>query len=254
MLSDALHLERKGGRCAHQPHVQVSTLLGILGKKPDTSTFFEEAVSERSHKVAWTGCMVSLTTPTRSPLKVSTVARGASTLADTYAPHDILREPSHTLALDHGSLTTRKRYTRDPQCKLPRAPGRSLAAALSNAYREHQRRIDMSQHEDSTRTSTDSAASRARLPSTLRLGAVHLTVSDLDRPVAFYEDAIGLRLHRQEGGWRLWGRARRTYSSSTSSPRRGAPGATRASTTTLCCSPRARGAAYGDEDPYPRRL
>lgn len=34
---------------------------------------------------------------------------------------------------------------------------------------------------------------------TLRLGGVHLTVSDLDRSVAFYEEAIGLRLHRRGG-------------------------------------------------------
>jgi catechol 2,3-dioxygenase len=36
------------------------------------------------------------------------------------------------------------------------------------------------------------------LPPTLHLGTVHLTVTDLDRSVAFYEDAIGLRLHRRE--------------------------------------------------------
>jgi catechol 2,3-dioxygenase len=36
----------------------------------------------------------------------------------------------------------------------------------------------------------------AALPATLRLGAVHLTVSDLDRSVAFYQDSLGLRLHR----------------------------------------------------------
>jgi catechol 2,3-dioxygenase len=36
------------------------------------------------------------------------------------------------------------------------------------------------------------------LPSTLRPGTVHLTVTDLDRSIAFYEDAIGLRLHRRE--------------------------------------------------------
>jgi catechol 2,3-dioxygenase len=35
------------------------------------------------------------------------------------------------------------------------------------------------------------------LPPTLRLGGVHLTVSDLDRSVAFYEEAVGLRLHRR---------------------------------------------------------
>jgi catechol 2,3-dioxygenase len=38
------------------------------------------------------------------------------------------------------------------------------------------------------------------LPATLRLGAVHLTVSDLDRAVAYYQDAIGLRVHRRENG------------------------------------------------------
>ena len=58
----------------------------------------------------------------------------------------------------------------------------------------------MSQHENSAHTTTDPPASRPRLPAALRLGAVHLTVSDLDRSVAFYEDPIGLRLHRREGG------------------------------------------------------
>jgi catechol 2,3-dioxygenase len=53
--------------------------------------------------------------------------------------------------------------------------------------------MDMSEQENSTRT--DSAA---RLPATLRLGAIHLTVSDLDRSIAFYEVSIGLRLHRRE--------------------------------------------------------
>jgi catechol 2,3-dioxygenase len=37
------------------------------------------------------------------------------------------------------------------------------------------------------------------LPATLRLGAVHLRVTDLDRSVAFYQHAIGLREHRREG-------------------------------------------------------
>jgi catechol 2,3-dioxygenase len=39
---------------------------------------------------------------------------------------------------------------------------------------------------------------QAVLPSTLRLGAVHLTVTDLDRSVGFYQDALGLRAHRRE--------------------------------------------------------
>ncbi|MBA3422037.1 MAG: VOC family protein [Thermoleophilaceae bacterium] len=38
----------------------------------------------------------------------------------------------------------------------------------------------------------------ATLPADLRLGPVHLTVTDLDRSVAFYGDALGLRLHRRE--------------------------------------------------------
>jgi catechol 2,3-dioxygenase len=36
------------------------------------------------------------------------------------------------------------------------------------------------------------------LPATLRLGAVHLTVTDLDRSVAFYQDALGLRQRSRE--------------------------------------------------------
>jgi catechol 2,3-dioxygenase len=55
----------------------------------------------------------------------------------------------------------------------------------------------MSQHENSAPTATDKAA---RLPATLRLGAVHLTVTDLDRSVAFYEKAVGLKTHRREEG------------------------------------------------------
>jgi catechol 2,3-dioxygenase len=38
----------------------------------------------------------------------------------------------------------------------------------------------------------------AVLPATLRLGAVHLTVTDLDRSVGFYQDSLGLQLHRRE--------------------------------------------------------
>jgi catechol 2,3-dioxygenase len=38
------------------------------------------------------------------------------------------------------------------------------------------------------------------LAATTRLGATHLTVSDLDRSLRFYQDAIGLRVHRHEDG------------------------------------------------------
>jgi catechol 2,3-dioxygenase len=37
------------------------------------------------------------------------------------------------------------------------------------------------------------------LPDTLRLGPVHLTVRDLDRAVAWYQQSLGLRVHRHEG-------------------------------------------------------
>jgi catechol 2,3-dioxygenase len=39
-----------------------------------------------------------------------------------------------------------------------------------------------------------------RLPATLRVGAVHLTVTDLDRSVAWYQRALGLRVHRHDAG------------------------------------------------------
>lgn len=38
----------------------------------------------------------------------------------------------------------------------------------------------------------------AVLPAELRLGGVHLTVADVDRSVAFYQQALGLRVHSQE--------------------------------------------------------
>ena len=37
------------------------------------------------------------------------------------------------------------------------------------------------------------------LPAALRLGPVHLTVSDLDRSIRFYERSLGLRLQRRDG-------------------------------------------------------
>ena len=44
-------------------------------------------------------------------------------------------------------------------------------------------------------TSTDAVPA---LPATLRLGAVHLTVADLDRAVAWYQRALGMRVHTHE--------------------------------------------------------
>jgi catechol 2,3-dioxygenase len=47
--------------------------------------------------------------------------------------------------------------------------------------------------------STQTQTSAPVLPASLRVGAVELTVTDLDRSVHFYETAIGLRLHGREG-------------------------------------------------------
>ncbi len=44
----------------------------------------------------------------------------------------------------------------------------------------------------------DDPASAPRLPAALRLGAVHLTVADVDRSVAWYTRTLGLRVHRHE--------------------------------------------------------
>jgi catechol 2,3-dioxygenase len=48
-------------------------------------------------------------------------------------------------------------------------------------------------------TTSASTTNRATLPDSLRLGPVHLTVTDLERSIPFYESAIGLRLARREG-------------------------------------------------------
>src|SRR3954462_13551662 len=50
----------------------------------------------------------------------------------------------------------------------------------------------------STTATTIAPPGTGRLADTTRLGPVHLTVTDLDRSMAFYQDAIGLRLHRRE--------------------------------------------------------
>ena len=49
-----------------------------------------------------------------------------------------------------------------------------------------------------TTTAPTDLAPAATLPATLRLGPVHLTVTDLDRSVDWYQTSLGLRLHRHE--------------------------------------------------------
>jgi catechol 2,3-dioxygenase len=48
-------------------------------------------------------------------------------------------------------------------------------------------------------TTSASTAGQATLPDSLRLGPVHLTVTDLERSIPFYEAAIGLQLARRDG-------------------------------------------------------
>jgi catechol 2,3-dioxygenase len=48
-------------------------------------------------------------------------------------------------------------------------------------------------------TTPAGAAAAPVLPAELRLGPVHIAVTDLDRSVGFYQDAIGLRQHSRDG-------------------------------------------------------
>jgi catechol 2,3-dioxygenase len=48
-------------------------------------------------------------------------------------------------------------------------------------------------------TASAAAAPRAALADATRLGKVHLTVTDLERSLAFYEHAIGLQVHGRDG-------------------------------------------------------
>src|SRR5215210_2597096 len=50
-----------------------------------------------------------------------------------------------------------------------------------------------------TTTASSRSTTGAALADATRLGAVHLTVTDLDRSLAYYEDAIGLQVHRRDG-------------------------------------------------------
>ena len=79
-----------------------------------------------------------------------------------------------------------------------------------------------------------------RCPPTLRLGAVHLTVADLDRSVAWYQRALGLRVHGTRRPTAELGDGARPSSSCTRTRRRAPPAATPASTTSRCCTRPAR--------------
>ena len=44
------------------------------------------------------------------------------------------------------------------------------------------------------------AATAVSIPAATRMGAVHLTVGDLDRSLRYYGGQVGLELLRREGG------------------------------------------------------
>jgi catechol 2,3-dioxygenase len=52
---------------------------------------------------------------------------------------------------------------------------------------------------DTTHTAITEGREQAPPPTTLTLGPAHLTVTDLDRSIGFYERSIGLRLHHRAG-------------------------------------------------------
>jgi catechol 2,3-dioxygenase len=54
-------------------------------------------------------------------------------------------------------------------------------------------------HEAESASAVAAAATATEPPPSLRLGPVHLTVTDLDRSIGFYERSIGLRVHRRGG-------------------------------------------------------
>jgi catechol 2,3-dioxygenase len=53
--------------------------------------------------------------------------------------------------------------------------------------------------ENANVTASLSSTAGARLADATRLGAVDLTVTDLDRSIGWYQDSLGLRQHRREG-------------------------------------------------------
>ena len=79
------------------------------------------------------------------------------------------------------------------------------------------------------------------LPSTLTLGAVQLTVADLDRSVAWYQRSLGLRVHASVVGTAALGDGTTTVIELVEDPLARPPrAATPGSTTTRCCIPRVR--------------
>jgi catechol 2,3-dioxygenase len=62
------------------------------------------------------------------------------------------------------------------------------------------------------------------LPATLRMGEIHLTVADLDRSVAWYQSALGLRVHELEPPMATLGDGTTTVLRLSENPAAAAPG------------------------------
>src|SRR3712207_321440 len=61
------------------------------------------------------------------------------------------------------------------------------------------RALDMTSPDTTTTTTAIASTSGAQLADGTRLGAVEVTVTDLDRSIAMYTSAIGLQVHRRDG-------------------------------------------------------
>src|SRR3954453_3143398 len=96
------------------------------------------------------------------------------------------------------SRAFKRHHGEPPQAYRARVQGKSPCISDGLPFARRRPFPILLWHMSTTTTPDDAATTRARLAPTTRLGAVELTVTDLDRSVAFYQDAIGLRLHRRD--------------------------------------------------------
>ena len=90
------------------------------------------------------------------------------------------------------------------------------------------------------------------LPAALRLGPVHLTVTDLDRSVAWYQESLGLRVHRHDAGEARLGDGEATTLVLVEEPQARRPGRTAGPLPLRAAVPVARGARPRGRPPLAR--
>src|SRR4051812_28193702 len=78
------------------------------------------------------------------------------------------------------------------------AAAAGVERTADNAYNCTSNYFESGPRMNSTAASTPRSTTGAALADGTRLGAAHLTVTDLDRSVAFYEQAVGLHVQRRE--------------------------------------------------------